>query len=141
MQGLVTAHNTSSISVKIKLVCKRNHIMGLCPLILHLLQFVTKPFMAFINLILFFASAEYHINSGLEGTAEVILSNLFCPSCKAQQDKLGQVPPASGCSPTDALSQRNTSEPLAAVEDTVTLNAAQVWDKKVHALSPYELVS
>lgn len=41
MQGLVTAHNISSISVKTKLAYKRNYIMGLCPIILYLLQFVT----------------------------------------------------------------------------------------------------
>lgn len=41
MRGLVTAHNISSISVKTKLVYERNYIMGLCPIILYLLQFVT----------------------------------------------------------------------------------------------------
>lgn len=79
MQGLVIAHNISSISVKIKLVCKRNHIMGLFPIILYLLQFATEAFMVLITLILFFASAEYEFNSELEGTLEVIFSNFSAP--------------------------------------------------------------
>lgn len=45
MQGLVTAHNISSISVKIKLVYKRNHTMGLFPIILYLLHFAAEAFM------------------------------------------------------------------------------------------------
>lgn len=53
--------------------------MGLCPIILYLYQFVTEAFMTLVTLMLFFASAEYHFNSSLEGTLEIIFSNLFCP--------------------------------------------------------------
>lgn len=80
LQGLVTAHNTSSISVKIKPLYKSNHIMGLCLIMAYLVQFLTEAFMALVSLILFFASAEYLCNSALEGTLEDISSNLFCPS-------------------------------------------------------------
>lgn len=51
LQGLVTAHNVSNISVKIKLVYKRNAIMGLFSIILYLLQFVREAFMALITFI------------------------------------------------------------------------------------------
>lgn len=94
-QGLVTAYNTSSITVKIKLVCKSNHIVGLCPVIFYLLQFVSLTFMPLVTLFSFFTSAEYCFNSGLEGSLDSISFNLLCPSRTLQQCKLDQVSPAS----------------------------------------------
>lgn len=69
--------------------------MGLCLIIAYLVQFLTEAFMALVSLILFFASAEYHCNSALEGTLEDVSSNLFCTSQASQQSKLGQLTPAS----------------------------------------------
>lgn len=68
--SLVAAHNISRISVKIKLVYKSNHIMGLCPIILCLLQFVTEAFIALVTFIFWisrisFYITEYHLQKAL----------------------------------------------------------------------------